>query len=102
MRLVLSIFLFLPMFFGWIGAQVSVITDTSGRVLLIKYPDSSYIRIENREGYHWRRIYNCRGKLIKATVEEGELFLKFDAILPRRKEEEENKVDDTSDDAPED
>ena len=79
----------LLIFIFWIGISISqeiVRIDSLGRVLEIVYRDSSYIRFENKDGYHWRRVYDKTGKLKMVLVEKGILLFRYEFVEPKKVE----------------
>lgn len=65
-------------------SQEIVRIDSLGRVLEIVYKDSSYIRFENKDGYHWRRVYDKRGRLKQVLVEKGVLLFRYEFVEPKK------------------
>ncbi len=71
-------------------SQETIRVDSLGRIVEIVYPDSSYIRFDNKEGYHWKRVYDKKGKLKLAIVEKGVFFMRYEFIEPKKIEIEDN------------
>jgi len=80
-------------------SQEMIRVDSLGRVVEIVYPDSSYIRFDNKEGYHWKRVYDRKGRLKLAIVEKGVVFFRYEFIEPKKIEiEDEPEQDDFEND----